>query len=510
MERLFLINLIPAKLITAILIFLLHSLWLGFLCAQIAILIRIFVKSTQPVLRYNLLLALLAVFTVISGWSLLVQLPNETSSLLQMREEALIQGESVTDKSFLYIISHMKEYLAEKAVVFSQHKYAELIVYGWMALLFLRFSQLCWNMRLIANMKRPGSFTVPAQWTDRLPGLVAMMNIGRNVQLFISDKIASPVTIGTFKPVILAPLSMFTQLSPEQTEAVLIHELEHIRRNDYLVNILQKIVEIIFFFNPAILWISAQIRNEREKCVDDAVLSATRSKSAYVHALVYFSTHTQSAYRLMPGFAGFGNMMLHRVKRILNNGKEEISKGERYLLCGITLFLCSFLFIAANNNEGMSASDLHLKHLRLSADTVPGQLLISVTDHQEQHYKIMVEKNTSSITAWYVNGRQGADDRSLQKAVLQQVLGQLEADNAAMTEDAERLNRDALEIARSSADLEASASTLNKRGKVPRKIKEQVKNNQLNLQTNEAVIAGNNSVMKENINTIKAALANLF
>ncbi len=104
------------------------------------------------------------------------------------------------------------------------------------------------------------------------------MGISRFVDLRVSCKVANPLTAGVLRPWILLPLTALTSLSPEQIEVVLSHELAHIRRSDYLWNLLQTMVETLFFFHPAAWWISRRVREERELCCDDmAVTFCARS-----------------------------------------------------------------------------------------------------------------------------------------------------------------------------------------------------------------------------------------
>ncbi len=103
----------------------------------------------------------------------------------------------------------------------------------------------------------------------------------------MSRAIKSHVTTGFLKPVILVPASMISGLSPEQIYAILAHELAHIRRNDYIINVIQTLIETIFFFHPAIWYISVQIRKERENACDDIAVELTGDKVNYAKTLAF-------------------------------------------------------------------------------------------------------------------------------------------------------------------------------------------------------------------------------
>ena len=148
-----------------------------------------------------------------------------------------------------------------------------IISFAWLlgiALMALRFMGSCY---VLHRLRRVGVSPVPAQWQTRMNTLSSQLGISRKVVLSFSEIIQEPLTLGHFKPIILIPVAMLGQMSPDQVEALLLHELAHIRRYDFLVNLLQSWVEILFFFHPAIWWISAQIRDAREACCDDEAVA---------------------------------------------------------------------------------------------------------------------------------------------------------------------------------------------------------------------------------------------
>src|ERR1700749_4616836 len=119
-------------------------------------------------------------------------------------------------------------------------------------------------------------------WNERMQQLAALMGIRQTISLLESGIAKVPMVIGHLKPVILIPIGLLTALSAEEVEAILVHELAHIKRRDYLVNMLQSLMEIIFFFNPAVLWISQLIKTERENCCDDMVVEQSSNRISYI------------------------------------------------------------------------------------------------------------------------------------------------------------------------------------------------------------------------------------
>jgi beta-lactamase regulating signal transducer with metallopeptidase domain len=161
-----------------------------------------------------------------------------------------------------------------------------------------------------------------------LDRLLARLGWSKRIPLLCVDGLASPGVVGVFKPVILIPSSLATGLTPDQWEAILTHELAHIRRWDYLVNLSQLVVESLLFFNPAAWWISRQVRLEREACCDAAVVDLTAQPFKYATLLVDIAARFQpsgqnaqaaAAVSLTPQQSG---SLMERVRRIVTPGGQ--------------------------------------------------------------------------------------------------------------------------------------------------------------------------------------------
>ena len=186
---------------------------------------------------------------------------------------------------------------------------ADVLVAIWMVILFIRLVKLLVDLGAVQRLRYYRTRAVDESWRQRVEELARRMGIKRAVELLESSLVRVPMMAGVFKPVILVPLGLLAQLPPQQVEAVLLHELAHIRRKDYFVNLLQSIAETLFFFNPAILWISSLIRVERENCCDDIAVEESRSKKEFIHALVSFQEYQQSSSYTL-AFAGGKNHLL--------------------------------------------------------------------------------------------------------------------------------------------------------------------------------------------------------
>ncbi len=156
----------------------------------------------------------------------------------------------------------------------------------WAAGVFLFYLHSLWSWLAARRLRRTGVCVVPAPLQERMRLLADKMRVSKPVMLLESCLTDVPVVIGYFRPVVLLPLGLVTGLRPEQVEAILIHELAHIRRHDYLVNLLQSCVEGLLFYHPAVWWVSHVIRTERENCCDDVVVAMQGDAHGYAEALV--------------------------------------------------------------------------------------------------------------------------------------------------------------------------------------------------------------------------------
>ena len=165
--------------------------------------------------------------------------------------------------------------------------------------------------------------------------LCDQLGVRVHVQLLESPMAQTPVVFGWLKPVILAPIGLLTSLSNAQVEALLAHELAHIRRHDYFINLLQTAAETILFYHPAIWWLSKRIRLEREHCCDDTAVSICRDHVTYASVLAKVE-ESRSAVPI--GVAAGEKPLLSRIRRVL--GVNHASRGKQPMLsAGLAVLL---------------------------------------------------------------------------------------------------------------------------------------------------------------------------
>ncbi|MDB5299187.1 MAG: Regulatory sensor-transducer, BlaR1/MecR1 family, partial [Phycisphaerales bacterium] len=184
----------------------------------------------------------------------------------------------------------------------------------------------------------------PSQaWRRRLTELAAQLQIRTAVRLRVCARVHVPAVMGWLRPVILIPAAALTDLTPQQLEALLLHELAHVRRHDYVVNLIQTAAETLLFYHPAIWWASRVVRQERENCCDDLAARACGSRVVYARALAAMEELRAVPSRL--ALAARGGVLLQRVRRIVGLPAPQ---HDRWTPLLATLFIastCALLFL---------------------------------------------------------------------------------------------------------------------------------------------------------------------
>ena len=184
----------------------------------------------------------------------------------------------------------------------------------WLAGVLLFYAHSLTGWMAVQRMRRTGICVPPADWQQRLDRLAARLPVSRPVALVESCLTDVPVVVGYFRPMVLMPLGLLTGLEAGQLESILIHELAHVRRYDYLVNVLQTLVEDLLFFHPATWWVSGAVRAERENCCDDVVVAMTGDARDYAATLATLEASRWTVRE--PALAAAGGSLIRRIRRL--------------------------------------------------------------------------------------------------------------------------------------------------------------------------------------------------
>lgn len=321
----------------------LHSVWQGGLAALAVIVFRSVTKDSQASLRYGFqtlcLMGTLAAFV-----TTLVFYQVHTPTNISVSFQA---GSAFEPISALFTQNPAMPTLNEgQSLAEVMAPYTPFLGVMWclgVALLTLRYTGA---FIVTQRLRTVGISEAPNVWQSRFQTLVLNAGLRRNVQIFISNRVNGPLTLGFFKPVVLVPASFFTGLSASQVEAILLHEIAHIRRHDYLVNLFQTAVKSIFFFHPAVHYISRRIDQDREHACDDFAVALTRDPQALARGLAALRLDlTPKTFALA---ADNGNTpLVARLKR-LGNVAETRRKPEHVLTSIMALIVAAGLYIAAS------------------------------------------------------------------------------------------------------------------------------------------------------------------
>lgn len=164
---------------------------------------------------------------------------------------------------------------------------------------------------LSRRLRHCAVYAAPHAWAVSLAKMSKRLEL-TPPRLLLSVRARVPLVIGYLKPVILLPVKLISSLSAEELELILAHELAHIKRHDYLVNLLQSLAEILLFYHPVAWWINRVIRQEREHCCDDLALSVTEDARAYAKTLLKLETLKSPS----PSLAATGGNLMTRFKRL--------------------------------------------------------------------------------------------------------------------------------------------------------------------------------------------------
>jgi beta-lactamase regulating signal transducer with metallopeptidase domain len=235
---------------------------------------------------------------------------------------------------------------------FNRHIY--LIVTIWAMGVALFMLRLLGSISYVYYLKSRLNFPVDEYWQELLDGLKNRVGVAKGIELLESALVRSPIVIGHLKPVILFPIGAINRLNPNEVEAILAHEIAHILRNDYVFNIIQSVIEALFYFHPAVWWISAQIRNERENCCDDMAIQLCGNAMNYAKSLVSVQEMAYYSPQMAMGFAGKSNknQLLLRVQRVLNQPQTKTNVREKLTAtCVLVALMISLAFSSNHLNK---------------------------------------------------------------------------------------------------------------------------------------------------------------
>lgn len=276
---------------------------------------------------------------------------------------------------------------------------------AYLSLLAFPSWRLFRNWRFVQKIKKEGLRKSDLNYRLFVQRISSQLNIGKKVFVYISELVTSPVTVGYLKPIILLPVAALSNLSTQQVEAILLHELSHIRRYDYLVNFIVSIISTFLYFNPFVKQFIRTIEEERENCCDQLVLQYGYDKVGYASALLTLEKLSVARHTLALGAAG-KNYLLNRIEKIVGMEKKKGFKRNQFagllaaLLC-IVVFNSILIIKDKKQNNNLYASIDFISPFNLfGSNSSKGDYIIPVDKKVISNYDVasVQKKNEEKTT----------------------------------------------------------------------------------------------------------------
>jgi len=265
-----------------------------------------------------------------------------------------------------YLPQHVPTLLQQVEAFISN--YAKYITGMYMIALLLHAFRLVGGFMHIQQIRKEKNLLTDHLWSAKAKELVEKLRMVKKVSLYFSELVQIPLTIGHLKPIIIFPIALINNLDNDQVEAILLHELAHIKRHDYLLNIIQCVMETILCFNPFVWLISKTIREQREYCCDDMVIDEDCNNYSYSRALFIIAQQNSQDYTLaMASATSKKHPLLNRIKR-LNTMNTKDTLPKFHLLVVLAVAALGFLLAWGIPQYSHAKVTRHSeKHLSLTA-----------------------------------------------------------------------------------------------------------------------------------------------
>lgn len=317
---------------------LLHFVWQGALIAAVAAFLL--VACRKPTVRYLI------------GMGALASLFVSFAVTFAILDPGTVTGGSPPDAKLFSSVENFgahTSWMAASAETAGAQTEIRWLAQGWLAGVFVLALRLAFGLLVIEYLRRRNLIALPESLVARFERVQASLGLHRLIRYRECALVHAPAVIGFLRPIVLVPLRALTGLSPEQLDAVIAHELGHIKRFDVLANFVQVIAETVFFFHPAVWWLNRRIRADRELCCDDIAVSVAGERLPYARALA-----TMAAWRDTPrlAMAVTGGPLAARVARLLGV-REQAGTGRA---AGAVTLSLLFAFTIAIGTVSLSLS----------------------------------------------------------------------------------------------------------------------------------------------------------
>jgi beta-lactamase regulating signal transducer with metallopeptidase domain/septum formation inhibitor-activating ATPase MinD len=270
----------------------------------------------------------------------------------------------------------------------------------WLAgvcLLALRAAGGWWRLR---SLRSKAQVAVPETVQQSFARVVRQLRLVQPVALRVSREVMSPMAMGIWWTTVLLPLSVATSLPAAQLEAVLAHELAHIRRWDYFCNLLQTVIECLFFFHPAVWWMSSRTRDLREVCCDEIAARTCTDPGIYAEALLRMEEHRAGHLQLAVALHGKGGTLLSRIQRVMGERTMEYGSMSMVRVAAAGLVVVGLVFAPHVEKRLMAEpAGAHNTPMSLVATASGGNVAITAADTRRVNLGVEVRQAVPMTTA---------------------------------------------------------------------------------------------------------------
>ncbi len=351
-------QILSIELINALGWTLVHTLWQAALFAVLLGLALVLLRKYSARTRYVVAIGVLCAFcvTTVLTFAQLYQGPAAISATTTTIEPAASTGtpslaEPTTDVAEITISTAPETSVATTSgasvstsfwnrMITYYDTHLPLIVTLWLMGVLILQLRFLGQLAFLQRLKNYGTERFPARLAPMLQELEDRLGITKPVRYLTSFRVSSPFTAGWLRPAVLFPGGLLGELDEAQLRTIIAHELAHIKRYDFLVNLIQTLLCILFFYHPAVWWISARIDEEREHCCDDLAIEATGEPVGYARTLLQLKEAELSNSSLAMGFFGKGDGFKDRITRLLSGYLGTGTYGE-----GFTTAVIIFCFM---------------------------------------------------------------------------------------------------------------------------------------------------------------------
>lgn len=258
----------------------------------------------------------------------------------------------------------------DRAISFasSAQQYLPAIVAVWLLGVVILSSRLLVSWARARRLAYRGAKQASLQWLHAARRLSDALGLRRAVRLVESAAVEVPSVIGSLRPVILLPAAAIVGMTPEQIEMVLAHELAHIRRHDFLVNLLQAVVETLMFYHPAVWWMSRRVRIERENCCDDLAVAVCGNPLQYARALTRLEELRAHAPAIT--VAANGGSLMDRIRRLVTDRAESNGSTSRWA-AAVAMLSVVIIAIAVPSLPALAERDSHTTKVKPAKPAPP-------------------------------------------------------------------------------------------------------------------------------------------